>query len=183
MFRTFKSLISLITALAISSAITDVTSGSVRCLSAFSVLLKCAAFFLCRMDRQRWLCRVFQVSMVQMQDSRKRSSSRCSIPYRCEDMRDDEGGRQRGMFLGKFEEPTLRVFVSQSHIFARHDSTCFVFIAILVHTCQARPHCRSVILRAVGFSRMQRFLMLSVFVETSVSHAVVLPDALAGSER
>ena len=76
-------------------------------------------------------------------------------------------------FESLFHSPTF----SQDMI--RH----VLFIAILVHACQARPHCRSVILRAVGFSRMQRFLMLSVFVETSVSHAVVLPDALAESER
>ena len=34
-------------------------------------------------------------------------------PHRCEDMRDDEGGRQRDMSFGKFK-PTLRVFVSWS---------------------------------------------------------------------
>ena len=48
---------------------------------------------------------------------------------------------------------------------------------------QAQTHCRAVTFRAVGFSRMQRFLMLNVFVSTSVSHAVELSDALADSER
>ena len=42
-------------------------------------------------------------------------------------------------FFGKFEEPTLRVFVPQSPIFARHDTICSVFIAILVHTYHILP--------------------------------------------
>ena len=62
-----------------------------------------------------------------------------------------------------------------------HDMIRFVlfslrFSFIQITSCQARTHCRSVTLRTVGFSRMQRFLMLSVFVATSVSHAVALFD-------
>ena len=83
------------------------------------------------------------------------------------------------MFFGKFE-PTLRVFVSRCLIFARHDTICSVFhcdsCSYISHF--ARTQRRAVIFRTVGFSRMQRFLMLSVFVSTSVSHAVELSDAL-----
>ena len=74
----------------------------------------------------------------------------------------------------------------QSHIFARHDSIRFVYIAFFSYVSfsrQTQTHCRALTFRAVGFSRMQRFLMLSVFVSISGSLAVELSDALAESER
>ena len=54
-------------------------------------------------------------------------------------MRDDEGGRQRDMFHGQFEEPTLRVFVALYHIYARQGSRGFICIAIFVHTYHFLP--------------------------------------------
>ena len=57
------------------------------------------------------------------------------------------------------------------------------FLFIHVASRQARTHCRAVTVRAVAFYMGQHFLMLSMFVSTSVSHAVELFDALAESER
>ena len=69
-----------------------------------------------------------------------------------------------------------------------HDRVQYVlftlrFLFTGITSCQARIHCRSVILRAAGFSRMQRFLMCNVFDSNTLSHAVELSVALAESER
>ena len=57
-------------------------------------------------------------------------------------MRDDEGGRQRDMFLGKFGKPTF----PQSHILARRDSICFVFIAFFFNISLPARHGHVVVL-------------------------------------
>ena len=102
------------------------------------------------------------VSMVQVQDSLKRSSRICSIPYRCEDMRDDEGGRQRDMFF--LESSKIRRFESLFHspTFS-HDMIPYVsfslrFSCIHITSYQARTLCRVVTLRALGFFKDAAFL-------------------------
>ena len=185
-----KSLISLITALAISSAITDVTSGSVRCLSAFSVIEihlssvppffcvgwtgngGCAACFQCLWCRCKIRgsvgpgCVRSHIVLGACEMMKVVGSATCFL---------ESSKNRRFEFL--FHCPTF------SHDMIPYVLFSLRFSFILITSCQARTHCRVGTLRTAGSSRMQRFLMLSVFVSTSLSHAVELPVALAESER
>ena len=64
----------------------------------------------------------------------------CSILYRCEDMRDDEGGRQRDMFFLESSKDRRFEFLFHSPTFS-HDVIRHVLFSLrfLVHTYHFLP--------------------------------------------
>ena len=64
-----------------------------------------------------------------------------------------------------------------THDIIRYVLFSFRFSFMHITSCQARTHCRAVTFCKAGSSRLQLFLMWSMFVSSSLSHTVELSDA------